>query len=480
MKRIMIMLLAMLLIGCVGNTNDAIELPPETTGMELTETVALPTADPKPPEKTAEPTFTPEQVRYTISPDQVVPYAPDATQGTIGTTLIRQAQMKGALVYSFRDVALDWTDLQLAVLAFDPDSEMEALKLRVTLPESVDETLLKDLIETNLHYRFEIDGRQVDAFRDRIVKQISSHVYEVAYRRCILHPICGKTLSIRPFLLRVQSAAVWDSGEKNVDLIEVGSMSVEQKNLYGMRHTREYLDRSAVIIQTDLPEAERESILYPVTIEEVDWEASNQKGCYGEGNTPSETADLFLREKDFSDASFSLESLIIRDDLVFASFTWRFPNSFTDEECRNLCREHLKFCAYYDDDCPETAKDIRSKKDAPFSGRKTFWASTDPYESVRYENHSTLDCRELHIMVVGSTQSMAQWKTHRTLTIVPYYWYYTDVNYQTAGGKRVDGKLSEEGIRVERDWTVGEMDFRTLDALAITVELTPELYANGY
>lgn len=478
MKRWILFLAALLLCACTAG-----EAPDAIVPIFETETVwTEPTAQAVTPEPFGEPQLIEKpQATYVFSPDRVAPYATDATETAFLTTLCSTERTADGICYTFRNQTVAYQTLSIAVLSFDPMSETEALKLRVELPKDWSEALAKEMIESRLHFAFEIDGAQVDAFRDRVIGRIDAHTCELTYRRCLIHPLYGKTLAVRPYISCAVQLMIWDDGEKTVDFSHEGSISVSEKNLDFLRIERHYLDRSAIVIRTDMPDKERTTIPYPVTLKHIDWEASRKKGCYGEGNLPSETVELAYRSMDFSDATLALESLHVREDDVEMTFSWRFPDSFSDAECQSMWRDQLKFYAYFDDDRLTGQRDTRSTERAPFGRTRTLSTFAEPYERPNDRNCKTCDFRTLHFTVIGSRQSLTDWKTHHTLTVVPYCWYFTSVVYRE-GGEQKTCTLNETWSRFECDFSVNTASFDciALDALAITVELTPELFENGF
>ena len=492
MKRAFIVLLALAIIGCTKTTTvnrqeiqteeaaEIVTIEPASTSKNSTHTET--TGPISIPEETTKASTT-EVVTYAFSLDQVSPYVQSTTQTAFDATLCEHVKTNDGWEYRFHNETVEYRDLKISVTAFDPSSETEALKLSITVPANWNDSFEKEMIEKRLHFVFEIDGRQVDAFRDRIITRVSSHEYELVYKTCLLRPLYGKALSIRPFVTCLQNMFIWDSEEKTIDLTKTKELCVAPENLNSMSSTRHYLDHCAVTIHTDLPEREKVPILYPITVEEVDWEASYQKGCYGDGNVPSETANIFLKKKDFSDIVFALESLQIKDDIALLTFTWRFPDSFSDAECQSMVRSHLKFYAYFDDDMLISQKDTRSRAGAPFGRTRTLSAIMDVMYMPSYENYRTNNYRELHYTVIGSPESVSEWKTHRSLTVVPYYWYYTAVDYENGiGGAKKTCELSESGIHLENQYSVRSdtFDCKAIDELAMRIELTPELFEEGF
>ncbi len=478
MKRWIICMAALLLCACTAGEAPETIVPFPDTEIVQTE----PTAQAVSPEPFGEPQPTAkEQATYAFSPDQVAPYPTDTDETAVLTTLWSTERTASGISMTLRNQTVAYRSLSVAVLSFDPASQTEALKLRVELPKDWSAALAKEMIESRLHFTFEIDGAHVDAFRDRVIGRVDAHTFELTYRRCLIHPLYGKTLAVRPYISCAVQMVIWDNGEKTVDFSHEGSLSVSEENLYSLRIERHYLDRSAVVIRTDMPEGERAPIPYTVTCKRIDWEESRRKGCYGEGNLPPETVELAYRSMDFSGAALALESLHVREDAVVMTFSWRFPDSFSDEECQSMWRDQLKFYAYFDGDSLTGQRDTRSAERAPFGRTRTLSTFSEPYEKPNDQNYRTCDCRTLHFTVIGSRQTLADWKTHHTLTIVPYCWYFTAVK-RLEDGEQKTCMLSETWNRFENDYSVDSLtvDCIALDALAITVELTPELFKNGF
>lgn len=479
MKRVILLFLAIFIIGCTGFDNGVAQMTAGETTSPATEQIAL-EDEMKLLDPTEEPTsnsvpYDEISSRYLFVQDNVVPYNSNTVQTELEMTVFDSNNSKDGVLFSFHNQTVDFQNMKIEVLSFDPASDNEACKLRLSFPSSWNEAFCHTMVSQLLHFRFEIDDQPADAFRDRAIMQLSSHTYELVYRHCLLKPLYGKKLAVRPYIIKFEQLTIWDNTEKTVDLSETRDISVLANNIYGINNVRQYIDKSAVIICLDQPERQISSILYPITIQDVDWEASFQKGCYGNGETPSETCDLFLVEKDFDGASLTLDSLHIQDDLMIMEYTWRFPDTFSDVECQSIWRDSLCFYAFFDDDSITNPHDIRSKEHAPFGRTRTLTPFCEPYESPSYTNYKTNDYRELHFIVIGSAESVEQWKTHRTLSIVPYYWFYTDITYN----KR-NIELTEEGIHLDRNWMINELSFKAINELKITIDLTSELFENGF
>ena len=479
MKRIILFIMTVFIIGCGRSENETVQTPIDGTITPSAEQIDSDNekVSPNQSEKATNNSILYDEpsAGYLFTQDDVVPYDRNVTQTIIEMTIYDSSKTKDGILFSFHNQTVDFQDMRIEVLSFDPASDNEACKLRLSFPASWDEALCYNMISRLLHFRFEIDDHPIDIFRDRVIMQSSSHTYELIYRHCLLKQLYGRKLAIRPYTVKTEQLTIWDNEEKNVNLTETREISVLANNIYGINNVRQYIDKSAVIICIDQPEHKISSILYPITIEDVDWEASFQKGCYGNGETPSETCDLFLIEKDFNGASLTLDSLHIQDDLMIMEYTWRFPDTFSDVECQSIWRDSLCFYAFFDNDSITNQHDIRSKEHAPFGRTRTLIPFCEPYERPSYTNYQTNDYRELHFMIIGSAESVEQWKTHRTLSIVPYYWFYTDITYN-----RRNVELTEEGIHLDRNWMINELSFKAINELTITIDLTSELFENGF
>ena len=103
--------------------------------------------------------------------------------GTVFSVTVKEKREEnGEIQFVYHNEQLDFADLKLSVLAFDPSSETEALRLSVTVPKSWSEKTIQWFFEDGMRLDFMIGERHVDAFRKRIVSPSYDNTYEIIYK----------------------------------------------------------------------------------------------------------------------------------------------------------------------------------------------------------------------------------------------------------------------------------------------------------
>jgi len=413
------------------------------------------------------------------------------------TRIIREPAEAGKWTHTFYNETIDYTGLRLEALAFAPESEDEALRLSVSLPETWDESLCQWMRREGLRLRFDVDGKQADAFREREIlpAENDAHAYEIIYRKCILdeYDRAGQILTIRPYIdcypwitsYEIDGAGKWSEryirlseGERYTRIYQGGILYWQLGAFTAhFQFERKYMEelRLALPLRNVAQESvdERAHYYEAITVDDVDWEKNIAAGFYEprpDGDyidtmgSPSGT--LYSREKDFNEVCFILEEFRIWPEDIKLSFSLRFPNSWTNMECQSFVRDYLSIMAYVNDERPIDPYEQRS---LPFGDSEKYFGNYQG-EEARWHNYKTVDNHELYFRCWYSNFTVEQWKSVDKLTIVPWYFRITECDGQA---------LSESGFAYNHvKVTNGEMVF--LDKLAITIDITPDLFIDGF
>ncbi len=433
------------------------------------------------------PALTPEPMSFSSS--DASPYTNEPTVTVLETTLFSYDKTDKGETVTYENKTIDYTDLSVQIVSFSPGQNSEALKMLISLPESWSAELRNRIIVNTLCFSFEVDGRPVDAFRDKTIDQHDEYTYLISYGSCLLdeYELSSATLSIRPYVtcihrLGIISRDMSDSvqlsdGDIVTRVIHADPLTLQTTDVIRRGEwSRIMLDHCAVNIalHTERPSAVRPPYLLPVTTEIIDWEDSQTRGVFSDrdGETLYPTTTIRLCDKDFSDAAFILDALHVDEAESYVAFTWHFPSSFTDEECQVFSRDRLRFYACFDDDTEVNDSTIYAGS-SPFGGifestRTMLPMLHQPY--VTNENHTSYSYRELHFCYSGPLSALETWREHKSVTIIPYYWYFTEVN---------DMALSPDGVRITSLLSF-EQTVQSLPALAIRIDITPELLESGF
>ena len=404
----------------------------------------------------------------------------------IETTLVAREEAGNAWKHTYYNEVLDYSDLCIEVMEFSPDGDADALSLKVTLPANWSDDISSFMKREGLRLRFDIDGRQVDAFRQRsITPQDDAHTYTLNYHKCILdsYDLSGKVLTIRPYISCyqwIESKEVVNGMYRRYNLAAGESFTgtyigADQFNsdssIVNLRSERIYLDVCAVSLPLATNGSEalmgRPAHINAVTFNDENWEKSIADGVYQEGSQTPPTGTVYLRNKDFSEISFAVEEFHIWQDEMKLSFVWRFPETWTDMECQAMVRESLNFLAYTGDKRPEN---LYGDKSVPFTTElKYLGAISHIGANPSWENYKTETFRELYFQNWNSILTPEQWKAETKLTIVPWYWRYTEC----------DGTTIPANGFFYQDLFERELERVYLDDMAITLDITPDLFDAG-
>lgn len=455
-----------------------------------TESVSNDTATAVPAQATTDPDHTPLPEYATDTPE------PTAYTGVFGTTLISRNMVNGVQENAYYNETLDFSQLQLEILSFDPTSTTQALRLKITMPADWTDTVQSWMRKEGLRLRFAVDGRNVDGFRQReLTYEEGSNTFEIIYKQCILdeYDLSGTTLTVTPFVEEYIWIASCEPDENENAIryyLSEGDTFIQDYNLKRVSESRRkaaytecekhYL--TALTASVNLPESSksksRPAYLNTVTFAIDDVEKNSELGVY--------TTDPYLgpiyrtfyqRTLDFSNASLTLDTFHIWEEETALAFTWTFPEEWTDLECMGMYHE-LYFFVYAGKDETLTYMDLTPKH----SMRRSLFSSeyvdvvggtnaflrthlcSEPDSSIG--GHRTMSFRSWE-----TTLPVEKWKEIECITIVPYYCPYQN-------GKEV---FTENGVWVnwfDVDWTYSDHVF--LYEQAITIEITPDLFENGF
>ena len=494
-KRICILLICLVLIGC-GFRNPSGKKPSGEPAASAEAQTATSLETP-PPEEAA--------VSVSLLPfhaEDAEPYTTEAVPTEFETTICTYTHTEEGWNTVFANRTLEYREMSLEVEAFRPVGEGPALTLSVSLPKDWSQSFAEDFCRDTLHFLFEIDGRQADAFREKRIESQGDRTFAIIYDVSILgdRELSGSVLSIRPYVTCIERIwSRWDAEEtvltegNTYTLLTCANDSFRTRFLLNAQPVRSYLDHCAVSVHLNhesLPEIEKTPDIHPITIERIDFEKSYENGSYAQinGEVPSEVRYLSLCEKDFSDVIFALDSLQIKEESCSIAFTWRFSDQFREEEIQAFASQRLFFLIYFDDaiNFPPEANNMDEEIEANsilyaspgvFGDVKTYMGMFSDKGSANYWNHDKQSWMELHFNGYGSQIPFEEWKSHTSLTILPYYLYFKTV-YDVPG---VEGpiELTEEPIEMS-DFFDFQFRAHPLYRLAIRIDITPTLIENGF
>ena len=113
------------------------------------------------------------------------PYTEFNVRTNYDVTLARITRFNDRTDYTYYNQTLDFADFYMEILSFDPFSESETLCLSFSFPDSWDKIALEWMKRQGILLQFEIDGRPVNAFRERTVETIGN-TQTIVYRKCLL------------------------------------------------------------------------------------------------------------------------------------------------------------------------------------------------------------------------------------------------------------------------------------------------------
>lgn len=454
-----------------------------------TESVSNDTATAVPAQATTDPDHTPLPEYATDTPE------PTAYTGVFGTTLISRNMVNGVQENTYYNETLDFSRLQVEILSFDPASATQALRLKITMPEDWTDTVQSWMRKEGLRLRFAVDGRNVDGFRQReLTYEEGSNTFEIIYKQCILdeYDLSGATLTVTPFVEEYIWIASCEPDENENAIryyLSEGDTFIQDYNLKAVSESRRkalytecekhYL--TTLTASVNLPKSgrskSRPAYLNTVTFAIDDVEKNSELSVY--------TTDPYIgpiyctfyqRTLDFSKASLTLDTFHIWDEETALAFTWTFPEEWTDLECMGMYHE-LCFFVYAGKDETLTYEDWYTRR-SMFSFMSDDRAALSSASGAFVQMHL---CPEPDSSIGGhrtisfrsweTTLPVEKWKEIECITIIPYY--LPDQNGED--------EFPEDGVWMnwfDVDWA--HDDYVFLYDQAITVEITPDLFEDGY
>ena len=468
-----LLMAAALLPGCQSPPRAASPSPAATAEPADTATEPPATDPPATEPPATEPPATPAPP---LEPLDTAVYAGEPVETTLTTVT---ALADGTWERRYRNESVSYDGLTVELLSFDPEAEGAALRLRVTPPEEWDGELCAWLRRSGLRLSFEVDGRQVNAVREREITVLEDgRAFEVTYARCILdrYDRSGTALAIRPYVERFQYIRSWKvvdghsvrydlaEGEEYVSLCRDGEPLDDDSRISNAKADRVYLDGAAVSASLEGNPLDRPPVLHEVSFDVLDMERCIAAGVFEDGSQVPDIGTVYLREKDFSDVTLVLEEFHIWPEEIKLAFRLCYPPSWTDEECAVIA---TGFLAYLDGYRPEEYQiPIYA---CPFQADGWF-GSVLISNGDEGLNPPDSTFREMVFSNWASSLAVENWRSLETVTLVPYY-----TRYLRANGR----PITEEGYPYDSyvDWY---SDILILDELAMTIEITDDLFVDGF
>lgn len=491
MKRMLLCMLAALLLGAAGCRHGNGTPPRAPGGLPDTEAAlaapAPPASTPAPPASAPAQTATPIP---TAEPPRSEPLlCSELAETEVHTvTLVQRTPLDSGWAHTYCNLPVDFNGLRLELIAFSFDGADPALTLRISLPAHWSVEVRDWMRREGLRLCFALDGRQVDAFRQREIHPSADGTgYAVVYRQCILSAnelASARVFTVRPYVECVDT--VWGSNivpspagrtRESFPLSEGrsftgvyrGELTAEARGyMENIRFSRIFLDGCALSLHlTDRPAQTLAPIMETVTVMEPLWEENIASGAYEDGAQIPVKRRHHLTKKDFSEVQFVLEQFHLWEEEMKLAFCLRFPKSWTDVECQSMVRD-VDFLFEVDGVRQESGLDESIPQ---FFGRRGILSgeSLDQNEkALSHRNYQTQTCREQYYVNWYSNLSIDQWRTKSNLTILPRFLRVTEVE---------EGILSQTPL-VAESWSMAEEV--VLYDLAISIDITPDLFTDGF
>ncbi len=541
MKRLFVLLFCILLfIACgepAAKRPTASELPAaqpaaEGIAVDTVEGPAVPEPDsPKEPAPTsdsyahadAQPAPTPDLSAYTDEQSGLIEalsalseYYPqwygDTTPetGTVFSVTVREKRTEnGAAEFVYHNEQLDFADLKLSVLSFDPASETEALHLSVAVPQTWSESVRQWFFEDGLRLDFLIGKRHVDAFRERTVTQ-KGGVLMISYRRCILDEydrsedallitpyVCEATLFAfnsyeamkdengneiknggKPVMVPV--AFHPDRGETVTERIGSGKDRIVRRDL--KRHSLSFAAVSVPLSGTHLSRPPLE-LLLPVEVEDFDY--SEKIGLldpdkeWNDDPSMSPRGMLYSRRKDFNEVSFTVDAFRIGEDGMELVVSWYLPDDWTDAECRAF--DHYDLAVFLNDRHPDFTAAFGDYDSADYP---SIFSMPDVLLLDEQHNHGIFfweswSWREGHASYRSVIPQQDRWKDVHQITIIPMQFVYAEPLPEGGVPYGPDFPYDEASDYSFYERGMARAYHRWLSELAITIDITPDLFTDG-
>ena len=473
---ICLLLAFIMMIGCSSQTESSYVMQqPTSTEVDETDLLGQEASN----TDDIEPTTTISSSNYPhFDSGSVKPFCDEQTQTVFPVTLAKIDDT----IYTYYNQMIDFSAVSLAVTAFNPLSQTEALCLQIRIPEEWSEDVKAWMAKEGLRLRFEVDGKPINGFACRS-KAFANNTIEVIYHRCVMNEfeLSGAYLSIRPYVEHISSIStyvsdIYNGNYQTFDLDKGDNpklcfSSREKKDqISGIESERFYLDFAAVSISMHLDDCEANAappMIETIIFSEIDWPAMIEHGLINMEGEFSALGTVYLRKKDFSRAALVLDELHFWKEEIKLAFTWRFPEDWTEAECQSMIRNRLYFFCYLDGNLPGREINLL-KADYPFGSWRylNFGSVSQTRENVNETNYNIRSFREMNYQNWVSSLSVDEWKTHSSLTIIPFFYRWTNLD------------IPDEGIAIG-EYNEESQEIVWLPNLAVSIELTPDLFDSG-
>ena len=419
--------------------------------------------------------------------------------GTVFSVTVKEKREEnGEIQFVYHNEQLDFADLKLSVLAFDPSSETEALRLSVTVPKSWSEKTIQWFFEDGMRLNFMIGERHVDAFRKRIVSPSYDNTYEIIYKCCVLdeYDLSADSLIITPYvreasLITLNSYTTIKDENGNDSTVPVSfhlgkqetaveRCNTEKQRIKSKYEDRHYLNFASVKVPLLGTHIVRPSLNVILPVEVEDYVYSESLGLmdpnleWHDDPKMQPRGILYGREKDFNQVSVVVDAFRIHQDETELVVSYYFPDDWTDAECNFFCRRGCMLEIFLDDVHPNFNEPVTY----PYSDDTRLIFALTGMELMEEQNHfatpvwKSWNWREKHFVFRSVSCSVKEWKNVHSITIVPSIIICnTELPENGIPYGEVLGDLSE----ILNEKTIG----RWVPELAITIEITEDLFDSG-
>lgn len=385
----------------------------------------------------------------------------------------------------YHNELIDYDGLFLEVLSFTPNSNDEVIRLSVTMPSAWNNTVKKWFIHDGLFLNFYIDGKHVDAFRQRSITPIDENAFEITYRQCILneYEISSNSLVIIPYVKEYElftqctkngeiHAAHFSDGDEFIEDSRYANECTER--IDSVRHELNFAKCSvAVTTSSKTKPTFLEKLI--VNVEDIAYTESlglfDSDFEYHDDDSLSTRGVIYVRLKDFNDIRIIIDSFHIWNKGMELCFSCYFPHEWTDAECRAV--DDLSFYLILGNEMPDTTKPVDEQG---LESVKTIW----DYPNVKLEEErnyfgkkfwESWDWHERHYVYrisFVSDELIQQFKNDNMLTIIPSI-------------LTIDEPVLEEGLIYYDSGTsfYSKAYPKWLPELAINLEITNDLFEDG-
>ncbi len=481
MKKTMFIIPLLLLLLCCGkqehttiiNTNDAqainnTPLPTEINGIS---DVSIESNVTTSNEEGAYPSymFSHEELRNQL---QSLPeYYPnwygntmDSSSTENSVTVREIQQMDGYSLFEYHNEKLDFASFKIEVVSFDPESQTEALRLHIIMPNDWCDVVKTWFQKEGLCIDFRVNQKHVNAFRQKKI-QSADEGFDIVYQKCIMdgYDLSADSLEIVPYVKEI--GIVWNP-EKN-DTLLIGGSIVEKTNEENTRIkqwdlVRHYLDNAKVSIPLKNNAIQRPPCYINFAIDVVDFEyliSLNQlfNPDY-EGELDPPRGIIYERQKDINQISVIIDSTHIWKDELEISYSIYFPSDWTDAELYSV----------YSSDCGVSVYDESAiKQDLNQYGE--LWPIIDSsYANPFKDNWKSW--REKHYTLRIVPCKTESFHSDMVISIIPYFVLPTVT-------------VPKEGYIYAQNSNLAwfsSLEYKAMEQLVESIVIDPTLFDSGF